>query len=113
MNRGDVVLVDWPFTDRTGTKLRPAVIVQSNLLNGLLDDTVLVQITSKAHGIPGAEVVIDPTHEPTSGLLTPSYASCTNILTTEQLSIDQTIGFLGDATMSQIATCLKSVLELP
>src|SRR5436190_24194942 len=25
MMRGDVVLVDWPYSDRTGSKLRPAV----------------------------------------------------------------------------------------
>ena len=58
MNRGDVVLVDWPYSDRTGSKLRPAVVVQADFLNGLIDDTVLVQITSTSHGIqrrlPGA-----------------------------------------------------------
>ena len=53
MNRADVVLVDWPYSDRTGSKLRPAVVVQADYLNGLIDDTVLVQVTSKAHGIPG------------------------------------------------------------
>jgi hypothetical protein len=34
MNRGDVVTVDWPFSDRTGSKLRPAVAVQADFLNG-------------------------------------------------------------------------------
>jgi mRNA-degrading endonuclease toxin of MazEF toxin-antitoxin module len=46
MNRTDVVLVDWPFTDRAGSKLRPAVVVQADFLNGLIDDTILVQITA-------------------------------------------------------------------
>ena len=52
MNRGDVVLVDWPYSDRTGSKLRPAIVVQGDFLNGLLDDTVLVQITSKGSRDP-------------------------------------------------------------
>jgi len=39
MNRGDVVLVDWPFSDLSGSKLRPAIVVQADFLNGLLDDT--------------------------------------------------------------------------
>jgi mRNA-degrading endonuclease toxin of MazEF toxin-antitoxin module len=56
MNRGDVVLIDWPYSDRTGSKLRPAVIVQADFLNAFIDDTVLVQITTTAHGIPGTEV---------------------------------------------------------
>ena len=50
MNRGDVVSVDWPFSDLTGTKVRPAVVVQADFLNGLIDDTVLIQITSSRHG---------------------------------------------------------------
>lgn len=113
MNRGDVVLVDWPFSDRTGSKLRPAVVVQADYLNGLIDDTVLVQITSKGHGIPGTEVVLDPAAETTSGLLHVSYVFCPNLLTAEQAMIDQTIGRLSDAAMREIDRCLKATLELP
>ena len=40
MNRGEVVIVDWPFTDMSGSKLRPAIVVQADFLNGLIDDTV-------------------------------------------------------------------------
>jgi mRNA-degrading endonuclease toxin of MazEF toxin-antitoxin module len=112
MNRGDVVLIDWQFTDGAGSKLRPAVVVQADYLNGLIDDTILVQITTKSHGIPGTEVAIDPVKEAGSGLLTISYVACMNILTAEQISIDQTIGFLSDATMMLIGDCLKTVLEV-
>jgi mRNA-degrading endonuclease toxin of MazEF toxin-antitoxin module len=34
MNRGDVVLVNWIYSDLTGSKLRPAVVVQADFLNG-------------------------------------------------------------------------------
>jgi mRNA-degrading endonuclease toxin of MazEF toxin-antitoxin module len=44
MNRGDVVELDWPFSDRKGSKTRPAVVVQADFLNGLIDDTIFVQI---------------------------------------------------------------------
>ena len=63
MNRGEVVEVDWPFSDRTGSKSRPAVVVQADFLNGLIDDTVLVQVTGTRHGLPGTEVEIDPSVE--------------------------------------------------
>jgi mRNA-degrading endonuclease toxin of MazEF toxin-antitoxin module len=53
MNRGDVVEVDWLYTDQTGSKLRPAVVVQADFLNGIIDDTILVQITTTRHNIPG------------------------------------------------------------
>lgn len=113
MKRGEVVLVDWPYSDRTGSKLRPAVVVQADFLNGILDDTLLVQITSNRHGIPGTEVEIDPMQEPNSGLLHVSYVFCPNFLTEEQGRIDQTIGYLSDAMMREIEACLKVTLELP
>jgi mRNA interferase MazF len=113
MTRGDVVLVDWPYSDRTGSKLRPAVVVQADYLNGLIDDTVLVQLTSKAHGIPGTEVTLDPAQEPGSGLLQVSYAFCPNLMTADQALIDQTIGALSDQAMRRIDACLKSTLGIP
>src|ERR1035438_10609832 len=99
MKRGDVVLVDWPYSDRTGSKLRPALVVQADFLNGLIDDTVLVQITSKAHGIPGTEVILDPGQEPASGLVYVCVASCMDLLHADPGVIDQRIGFLSDAAM--------------
>ena len=113
MRRGEVVLVDWPYSDRAGSKLRPAVVMQADFLNGLIDDTILVQVTCTAHGIPGTEVQIDPTQETGSGLSHVSYASCANLLTTDQALIVQTIGDLSDAVMRQLSDCLKNVLELP
>src|SRR5688572_11226380 len=113
MMRGEVVLVDWPYSDRTGSKLRPAVVVQADFLNGLIDDTVLVQVTSRSHGIPNTEVILDPTREPSSGLLHVSYACCPNLLTADPNLIDQAIGLLSDTAMREIERCLKAVLELP
>ncbi|MCI0704352.1 MAG: hypothetical protein L0241_25110 [Planctomycetia bacterium] len=53
MNRGDVVEVNWPYSDLSGTKLLPAVVVRSDFLTGLIDDTILVKITGSAYGVPG------------------------------------------------------------
>ncbi len=113
MNRGDVVEVDWPFSDRTGSKTRPAVVVQADFLNGLIDDTVFVQITGTRHGIPGTEVLLDPAAETASGLSKVCYASCWNLLTLDQSLVLQTVGSLSDAVMRQIEACLKIVLEIP
>jgi mRNA interferase MazF len=45
--RGDVVLVAFPFTDLTTTKMRPAVIVSSDAFNQNHLDIVLAAITSQ------------------------------------------------------------------
>jgi mRNA interferase MazF len=44
---GDVVLVPFPFTDQTGTKKRPAVIVSSKAYNANRRDLVIMAITIK------------------------------------------------------------------
>ena len=113
MRRGEVVELDWPYSDMTGSKKRPAIVVQADFLNGLIDDTILIQITSTRHGIPGTEVLLDPTVETASGLSKVCVASCINILTMDQVRLLRTIGYVSDAAMQQISDCLKTVLELP
>jgi len=49
-NRGDVVLVPFPFSDQTTTKKRPAVIISSNTYNDTSRDIVIMAITSQARG---------------------------------------------------------------
>jgi mRNA interferase MazF len=44
---GDVVLVPFPFTDQTGTKKRPAVIVSSADYQAQRRDLVIMAITSQ------------------------------------------------------------------
>lgn len=112
MKRGDIVDVDWPFSDRTGSKTRPAVIVQADYLNGLIDDTILVQITSSQFGIPGTEVLLDPAQETRAGLRKLCVANCMNVLTLDQTLITRTVGFLSEGAMEQIEDRLKQVLVL-
>jgi mRNA interferase MazF len=112
MNGGDVVEEDWPFSDRTGSKTRPAVVVQADFLNGLFDDTIFVQITGTRHGLPGTEVAIEPAVETASGLTEVCCASCTNVLTLDRSLVLRTVGVLSDAVLQQIEACLKTVLEI-
>jgi len=44
--RGDIISVPFPFTDLSGTKLRPALIISNELVN-VTDDVIIVMITSK------------------------------------------------------------------
>ena len=44
---GDVVLVQFPFTDQSGAKKRPAVIVSSNGYNTNRRDLIIMAITSQ------------------------------------------------------------------
>lgn len=44
---GDVVLVPFPFTDQSGTKKRPAVVVSNHGYNANRRDIVIMAITSQ------------------------------------------------------------------
>ena len=44
---GDVVLVPFPFTDQSGTKKRPAVVVSSSSYNVARRDLVIMAITGQ------------------------------------------------------------------
>ncbi|HCF99374.1 MAG TPA: hypothetical protein DEV93_02385 [Chloroflexi bacterium] len=50
--RGDVVLVDVEFTDRSGSKLRPAVVLSTLGYNQMGRDVVIVPITSNLNTPP-------------------------------------------------------------
>lgn len=50
---GDVVLVPFPFTDQSGTKKRPAVVVSSQNYNTSRRDIVIMAITSQVRPLLG------------------------------------------------------------
>jgi mRNA interferase MazF len=112
MKRADIVLVDWPFSDRTGSKLRPAVVIQGDFLNVLITDSVLVQITGKTRGAV-TEVLLDPAVETASGLKQISFAVCNNIQTLDQALVHKRMGALTARAMREIEEKIKRALELP
>ena len=46
-NQGDIVSVDFPFSDGTETKRRPALVLSSEAVH-TTGDVLLMQITSKS-----------------------------------------------------------------
>ncbi len=46
-NFGDVLLVPFPFTDQTGTKKRPAIVINSMTYSHRHGDLILMAITSR------------------------------------------------------------------
>jgi len=47
LNRGDIVLVTFPFTNFTSTKVRPAVIISNDDMNKTRGDVIVAFISSK------------------------------------------------------------------
>ena len=117
VRRGEVVLVDFPYSDHTGSKVRPALVVQADTLNQRLDDTILALITSSRHRRIGAatQLVIDITtaEGQQTGLRFNSVIQCENLLTYDQALILRVLGRLSATTMEQINAGLKVALGIP
>ena len=56
--KGDIVLVNFPFSDDSSSKLRPALVISSNAVHAT-GDLMLMMITSKEKH-DGLSVVITP-----------------------------------------------------
>ena len=117
MNRGEVVLVDFPVPSGGGSKVRPALIVQNDRGNALLRDTIVVPITSNISRVARVptQFAIDSASPDwqSSGLRTPSVVKCESIYTFNQSRIVSTIGRLSATTMTAIDNCLKEALGIP
>ena len=112
VQRGEVVRVDWPYSDRTGSKVRPAVVIQDDPYNHQIADTLLILVSRTQRAVGDTEAEIDPGVETQSGLRYRSIVSCTNLLTIDQGLIVQTMGHLSAAAMQRIDVCLKKALGL-
>jgi len=85
--------VPFPFTDLTGSKQRPALVVSSDAFNASHDDVLLVAITSRVPATPSSdEIVISSADLGSTGLLKPSVVKTTKLITIHQALIHKSIG---------------------
>ncbi len=116
MNRGDVVLADFPYQDIPGSKIRPAVVVQNDADNQVLANTILAMITGNLSDSGRAtNVLVDPATPDgrTSGLRGPSLIKCGNLAAVRQQRVLRVIGQLTNALLQQVDSALKAALQLP
>ena len=116
IRRGDVVLLQAPFTSRKGSKTRPMLVVQNDTNNARMANTILALITTnlKRSSEPKQVVIDVSTPEgQQSGLVQTSVVSCENLLTAAQADILRTIGSVPDALMQQVDAALRVSLALP
>lgn len=113
VKRGQIVLVDFPFTDGRQSKIRPAVVVQSDAQNGVLKKTIVAMITGnlRRHGDP-YHVFLDPATDPAVGIHGPSLISCINLFTVDQTAIIREIGLLTDTLTVELEAALRHSLSL-
>ena len=105
MAKGDIVLVNFPFTDLSGSKLRPAVV--------LIDagsDATLCFITSRFHWQEETDLRLTPGTR--NGLKQVSLVRTGKIATLDKAMIRGQIGELSAFEIAQLNEKLKILLRL-
>jgi mRNA interferase MazF len=116
VSRGDVVLLDFPFSDATGSKVRPAVVVQNNAHTRRMTSTIVVLITKtirRARREPTHFLIhADSPAGKATGLHFDSAVTCTNLYTVHEDFVHYRIGRLPDALVPTLDDCLKAALGI-
>jgi mRNA interferase MazF len=115
-DRGDVVMVDFPFGEGSGSKLRPAVVIQCDADNRRLG-TIIVAMITKQTALAGREprhVLIDVSTEAgkASGLWLQSVVNCSQLATIRSDRIVRRLGRLSGSLVEQLSSSLRDGLGL-
>jgi mRNA interferase MazF len=108
-NRGDVILVSFVFSDDTGERRRPAVIVSLEAYHRSHQEVIIAAITSRTDRILAGDHLLKDWGE--AGLLFPSVATGI-IRTIKQNMISRRLGIMSQADMEAVNDNLRAALGL-
>jgi mRNA interferase MazF len=101
--RGDVVLVPFPFTDLSGAKQRPALVVSADSLNVTREDVLVAAITSQVPMNLAADEFLVPAAELAAcGLPKPCILRLSKLVSLHRQIIVKRIGALPGPTLAQV-----------
>jgi len=106
--QGDVVLIPFPFTDQTGAKKRPALVISGSRMNNT-SDIVLVQIT-KVQRADNYSIPISA-RDLTVPLKFVSEIRCNKILVAEQSLIVHQISKVNQAVITQVVKKINDIFK--
>jgi mRNA interferase MazF len=98
VQRGDVVLIDYPYATAGGSKVRPALVIQNDKDNQRLVNTIVAQITGTVQRATteATQLLIDVStaEGQQSGLRYTSVVNCRNLFTINQQDVLRKLGSL-------------------
>ena len=108
-DRGDVVLVNFVFSDETGIKRRPAVVLSSEVYHRGRQEAIIAAVTSNVDRVLVGDHLIVGWRE--AGLLYPSVVTGI-IRTIKQSMIARQLGTIINADLDAVASGLRLSLGL-
>ena len=116
LRRGDVVLVAFPFTDLTATKVRPAVVVSPDRAHRDTGDVLLAAVSSvlPQRGLLPSELLVADRNPGfgATGLRRSSLVLCGKLFTMEQRLVLRWLGRLGKELRARLDQTLGAAVGL-
>ena len=112
MTAGDIVLVRFPFTELTSIKVRPALVISSDLQLSSSADAVFLMITSSTAVVRPIDYLLADSHPefPTTGLKRASVFRTDKIHCLRRDLAERRLGVIGPMVRREIGQRLRSVL---
>jgi mRNA interferase MazF len=115
MKRGDVVLVRFPHPSGLRGKKRPAVVVQSDVYQGVVSTLIVAEVTKNlamANDPACLLIEIATADGKATGVVRDSVVSCLLLVTVYVDTVAQVLGTLSPAMQRKLDGCLKAGLAL-
>ena len=108
--RGDVVQVQFPFSDASGAKVRPAVVLSTIAFHDDWNEVLLVAATSRPpRTLRPSDCALQDWKQ--AGLSQPSWVRC-HIATAHHALMRQRLGQLSVRDLANVEQCLRTALGL-
>ncbi|MEI8282658.1 MAG: type II toxin-antitoxin system PemK/MazF family toxin [Armatimonadota bacterium] len=113
ISQGDIFVFDFGYpTDNRQAGIRPAVIVQTDLLNTLetYGITMVVPVSTKGKEAVPSHILIEP--EQSNGLSQRSFAKCEQVHIVSKSSLGRQLGSVSKSQLYLIKGALKDVFAI-
>src|SRR3989344_6620477 len=108
IEQGDLLLVPFPFSDQSGKKVRPVIVISNEKFNENSEDVLVVGVTSSssrdAYTINLANKDLDG-----GNLLTPCYVKIENILKIDKELVIKKIGKINKSKLKEITKKISEI----
>jgi mRNA interferase MazF len=114
MKQGDIVLIRFPFTDLTATKVRPAMVISSEAFNKGQQDAIFLLITSNILRVTSYDYLVEEAHPEfaRTGLKKASVFRIGRIHALNQKLAYSRLGAIGTKLRAEVLKRLSGILTL-
>lgn len=105
MNKGEIILVTFPFTDLSGSKLRPALVIAADR-----DDVTVAFITTNLQQVNNTDMFVQKST--TNGLKKDSIVKLNKIATLDYSLIMGSVGLLVENELKEVDRKLLLIFNI-